>query len=112
MIQGLLHDRLFGASGAPKRALQCQVGTQARVDLDDAVRSSQYRDKTIIQFVGGRLLNGFLRNPHHLTNRGEQTELLDLNTNGGQTRTGRAVLTDYGRLVHDGSPVVGWRTYR
>ena len=112
MIKGFLHHRLFGASRAPKRALQGQVGAQTRVHLDHAVGTGQDGDEGIIQFVGGRVFHGFLRDLHGLANRAKQIQRLNPDTDRGQAGTRRAVCADCGRLFHDGSPVVRWRTYR
>jgi hypothetical protein len=106
-VKRLVYDRLFGAAGASKRALQRLLGTQARVDLDDAVGTGQNADEGIIQFVSRRIFHGFLRNLYCLANWGEQIQVLDLDTNGGQAGRRRAVLADGGRLFHDGPPVVG-----
>jgi len=112
MIKRLLHHRLFGTVRAAKGALQRPVGAQSRIDLDDAVRTGQDGDESVIQFVSRRVFHGFLRDLHSLTHWAKQIQVVKFGTNRGQTGTGRTVLADCGRLVHDGSPVVGWRTYR
>ena len=60
-IQRLLHHRLLGTPRSPKGRLQAGIGTQAHVDLNQAMRSSQQGDKAI-----GELLHQGLALMHTL----------------------------------------------
>jgi hypothetical protein len=109
VIEGFLNHGLFGTASASKRALQCRIGAQTRIDLNDAVGTGEDGDESIVEFVGRRILHGFLRNLDGLANRLKQIQGLKVDTDGGQAGTGRAVLSDCATLIHDGSPIVGWR---
>ncbi len=105
-IEGFLNDRVFGTRLAPKGTLQGRVGTQARIDFDQAVCATQDGNQGIIEFVAGRMLHGFLLNLDQVAYWAKQVTLLQYLTKCGQACTGRQSLAD-GIIAHDRPPCEG-----
>ncbi len=75
-VQGLLHHRLFGTRLTTKGRVQAGVRPQAFVDLHQAVRTCQERDKGIIQFLDRGVDDCLLSNVDVVTHRPKQVEPL------------------------------------
>ena len=103
-IQGVLHHRLLGTARASEGVLQGDIGPQARIDLHQAMGTSQQTDEGIVEFVAWAILDRLLRNLDLLSDRAKQVQFSELDAKGRQTGTTANLLAGYARFVHDGEP--------
>ncbi len=83
---------MFGTTLTPKGCVQAGVGPEAFVDLHQAVRACQERDKGIIQFLDRGVGDRFLGNVDVVTHRPKQVEPLQPYPKGSQGGTGRKMI--------------------
>ena len=83
---------MVGTRLPTKSRLQAGVRSQAFVDLHQAVRPCQKRDKGIIQFLDRGVGDRFLGNVDVVTHRPKQVEPLQPYPTGSQGGTGRKMI--------------------
>ena len=106
-IQRVLDHRLLGTAAASKGALQGRIGSQARIDLHQAMGSCQQADQGVVEFVGRAILDRLLGNLHRVLNRLKQLECSQLDAYGGQAgTTAKLFRRPCGRFVHDDAPPI------
>ena len=107
-VERVLHDGLLGARRAAEGGLQGGVGPQQAVDLHQPVRPGEERDERIVEFVGRRIADGFLRDLDALTNRAEQVQFAELHAQDGEAGVARTAASRGncrgGQIGHGGHP--------
>src|SRR5207249_4210876 len=81
------------------------IGSQTRLDLDQAMGSCQQADQGVVEFVGWAILDRLLPNLHGLLNWFKHLLFSQLDANGGQSGAARKLFgQSCGRFVHDDAP--------
>jgi hypothetical protein len=86
-IQCFLHHRLFRTAATSESGLQGRITSQTRIDFDQPVRSGQHRDEAVDELLDGSMLDRLLCYVDFLSNGTEHIQVLQLHSNGGQTRS-------------------------
>src|SRR5690349_14858258 len=80
-IQCLLYHRLLGTCTSAKGEAQRWIAAQTGIDFYHSMRSCQQTDKSIIELINWRILDGFLLDLHDVADRLKQLELTQLYSN-------------------------------
>src|SRR5215213_6193525 len=83
-VEGLLDDRLVGASRTPEGALERLVAAQAGVDLAEAVGAGEDGDEGVLELLDGLMPDGLLLDMEVLTDGVEELESVDPDADGGE----------------------------
>jgi hypothetical protein len=110
-MQRVLYHRLLGTTTAPEGSLQGAIGSQARLDLDQSMRSCQHADQGVREFVGRPILDRLRGNLHRLLNRLKQLQFSQLHSKGGQTDTAGKLFRRCDRFVYDDPPLAKFSLY-